>query len=247
MRPPPLVGWAASLTLAIASVVLGGCGKAQPSGNEATGRPAKAPEDWVQAENATPAEKAYLEYGRGLVEAIANNAYADFHAQLSTHAKARMSLNQFAPEDDDAKFDLNEKRAEQNVTLPRFLELMQNVEARFGRPVKPLDLHVHTTEAAVLAGTKKEGLEALEVMMAIGNMPALAPADSRKASLRARIRIELSPEQLAEAAKAYQTTPTELLKSEDFQPHLTLKLVLVEEAGKLQVGYFEFLPPSMLD
>jgi hypothetical protein len=33
----------------------------------------------------------------------------------------------------------------------------------------------------------------------------------------------------------------------DEWPYLTLKLVLVEEDGKLKIGYFEFLPPSMLD
>lgn len=39
----------------------------------------------------------------------------------------------------------------------------------------------------------------------------------------------------------------ELKKEEDFDPYLNLKVVLVEEGGQLKVGYFEFLPPSMLD
>jgi hypothetical protein len=242
----PLVRPATCLALLFAGAAFSGCSKPQtPAPGEAA--EARVEKDWVQSNDATPQEKACLEYGRGVVEAIATNAYPEFYGQLSGHAKARMSLNQFSPEDDDARFAQNERRPEADVTLPRFLELMQNVEARFGRPIQPLDLHVHTTEAAILAGTKPEGPDALDVMMAIGNMPALAPADSRKASLRARIRIELSPEQLAEAAREAGTTPVELLKSEDFQPHLTLKLVLVEEEGRLRVGYFEFLPPSLLD
>ena len=39
----------------------------------------------------------------------------------------------------------------------------------------------------------------------------------------------------------------ELKKREDFDPYFNLKVVLVEEGGQLKVGYFEFLPPSMMD
>ena len=39
----------------------------------------------------------------------------------------------------------------------------------------------------------------------------------------------------------------QLKKEEDFDPYLNLKVVLVEEGGQLKIGYFEFLPPSMLD
>ena len=37
------------------------------------------------------------------------------------------------------------------------------------------------------------------------------------------------------------------LREEDFDPYLSLKVVLVEEGGQLKIGCFEFLPPSMLD
>jgi len=85
------------------------------------------------------------------------------------------------------------------------------------------------------------------VMFAIGNIPKLAPAAIRKASLRGSIRVELSPEELAEIAKRYEMTVDELVASEDFEPYLNLKLVIVDEDGSLRVGYFEFLPPSMMD
>ena len=39
----------------------------------------------------------------------------------------------------------------------------------------------------------------------------------------------------------------ELKKSPDFDPYFNLKVVLVEEGGQLKVGYFEFLPPSIMD
>jgi hypothetical protein len=39
----------------------------------------------------------------------------------------------------------------------------------------------------------------------------------------------------------------ELQKDENFDPYLILKVVLVEEDGKLKVAYFESLPPSIMD
>ena len=59
--------------------------------------------------------------------------------------------------------------------------------------------------------------------------------------------VELSPQQMAQAAKAQQTTPDKLKNDPDYQPYLNLKVVLVEEAGGLKVGYFEFLPPGIMD
>ncbi len=41
-------------------------------------------------------------------------------------------------------------------------------------------------------------------------------------------------------------TVEELKKDQDFDPYFNLKVVLVEEAGQLKVGYFEFLLPSMM-
>jgi hypothetical protein len=230
-----------------ALLVLPACGKKNPSDGESAAD-ASSKEDWVQAEDVTTAERGYLDYGRTVVQSVANRAYADFYAQLSTHARARMSLNQFSPDDDDAVFDRNEKQPRLNVLLPEFLELMPRAEKRFGQPLEPLDLHLHTSDPAVLSGAKQDGLDALDVMFAIGNMPATIPAANRKASLRAKIRVELSPEELAEAAKAYNVSVEKLQSDEDFKPYFTLKLVLVEDTdGRLCVGYFECLPPSMMD
>jgi hypothetical protein len=199
-------------------------------------------------EDVTPEERRYLEYGRGVVQAVTNRAYADFYAELSVEARARMSLNQFAPEDDETAFARQEKQPRLEVTAAQFLELMGRAEKRFGLPLIPLDLHLHTSDPAVLSGAKREGLDALDTMFAIGNMPASIPASTRKASLRAKIEVELSDEELVEVAKTYNVTVEELQKDEDFKPYLSLKLVLVAgEDGKLRVGYFEFLPPSMMD
>lgn len=234
----------AMASLALCAVgVLSSCNKSKPEGQASAAKT----EDWVDTSESTTEGKAYLAYGRGVVRAVSDRDYAAFHGQLSTQARSRMSLNQFAPADDEAVFARQEKNPEKNVPVERFIQLMQQCETRFGRPQQPLNLHIHSTEAVVLAGTQRGGIDGLDTMFAIGNMPDLAPAASRKASLRAKIRVELSPTQLAESAKAYQVSVEELQKDPDFDPYLTLKLVLTEHEGGLQVGYFEFLPPSMMD
>jgi hypothetical protein len=232
-----------ALLVTVTGVAFTGCSKSDPTGKDS----AESAQDWVDVSEASPEERTYLDYGRGVVQAVSSQNYGAFYDQLSSHARARMSLNQFDPADDEAVFARQEKQPEKNVALPRFLELMQLCETRFGRPVTPLNLHVHTTDAAALSGTKRQGFDALDTMFAIGNMPDLAPTAIRKASLRARIRSELSAAQLAEAAKAHDVNVEELQKDQDFEPYLTLKLILVAGESGLQVGYFEFLPPSMMD
>jgi len=57
----------------------------------------------------------------------------------------------------------------------------------------------------------------------------------------------LSPQEIERVAATEGTTVEELKKSPDFDPYFNIKVVLVEENGQLKVGYFEFLPPSMMD
>jgi len=84
-------------------------------------------------------------------------------------------------------------------------------------------------------------------MFAIGAMPDWIPADIRRASLRGQIQTELSPQELEKVASQQGISVEELKKSEDFDPYFNFKIVLVEEGGQLQIGYFEFLPPSIMD
>jgi hypothetical protein len=236
---------AALLLLAAGLALPAGCRK-----NESTataGDAPRAPKDFVQTDDTTPGQRPWLEFGREVMVTLAARDYAKFHSQLSSHARARMSVNQFDPADDDAVFADNERKPRQHVTAPQFLELMARVERRHGAPARPLDLHLHSAEPHILAGKPKEAGDSLDIMFAIGNMPASVPVAMRRASLRGQLAVELSPAQLAEAAKAYETTPAELAKDPDFKPYFDVKLVLVEENGRLCIGYFEFLPPSMMD
>jgi len=121
------------------------------------------------------------------------------------------------------------------------------VEAAHGPPRAPKMLHVFSTDPDVLNRLSKEQFGAMDSMFAVGAMPDWIPANIRRASLRGQIHTELSPQELQRVAAQEGISVEELKKSEDFDPYFNLKIVLVEEDGQLKVGYFEFLPPSVMD
>ena len=197
--------------------------------------------------DAKPDERQYLVAAKPFFIAIANQQYGEAYALLSSHAKARISLNQFAPAAESADFQRNESNPMINVTAEQFAELMKYVEAALGTPRAPKMLSVFSTDPDVLNRRSKEQFGAVDSMFAIGAMPDSIPAEVRRASLRGQIHTELSPEQLERVAQTQGISVEELKKEEAFDPYLNLKVVLVEEDGELKVGYFEFLPPSMMD
>jgi hypothetical protein len=226
------------------SVSLTSCGKKGQVGEETT--PQTSEDDFLD-KDAKPDERQYLLAAKPFVVAVANQQYAEAYALLSSHAKARMSLNQFAPADQQANFNQNESNPFVNVTAEQFAYLMQYVEAAHGAPRAPKMLHVFSTDPDVLNRRSKEQFGAVDSMFAIGAMPDSIPGDIRRASLRGQIHTELSPEQLEKVAQDQGISVEELKKDESFDPYFNLKVVLVEEDGQLKVGFFEFLPPSMMD
>ena len=225
-------------------VVLTSCGRKGPDGEQET---AQESEDDFLDKDANSDEREYLVAAKPFVIAVANQQYADAYALLSSHAKARMSLNQFAPAQQDADFQRNESNPFINVTAEQFAYLMQYVEAAHGTPLAPKMLHVFSTDADVLNRRSKEQFGAMDSMFAIGAMPDSIPADVRRASLRGQIHTELSARELEKVANEQGISVEELKKDDNFDPYFNLKVVLVEEDGQLKVGYFEFLPPSILD
>jgi predicted small lipoprotein YifL len=225
-------------------VVLTSCGRKGPDGEQET---AQESEDDFLDKDANSDEREYLVAAKPFVIAVANQQYADAYALLSSHAKARMSLNQFAPAQQDADFQRNESNPFINVTAEQFAYLMQYVEAAHGTPLAPKMLHVFSTDADVLNRRSKEQFGAMDSMFAIGAMPDSIPADVRRASLRGQIHTELSPRELEKVANEQGISVEELKKDDNFDPYFNLKVVLVEEDGQLKVGYFEFLPPSLMD
>jgi len=222
-----------------ALLALTGCGPRGSSGEKPQNGSAEAEED----EDLTPEEKAYLAAARPFLDAIARRDYAAAYALLSTHATARMSPNQFTHVQDEAAMKRQELEAIANAKPADFAKLMQRAEADFGTPLSVESAGVMTTDPAELAGKAS----AMETAFSIGNMPDSIPTSIRKASVRAQILTKLPPAELAKIAKDQGVTVEELQKDESFAPYCNLKVVLVEEAGALRVGYFEFTPPSMWD
>jgi hypothetical protein len=225
-------------------VLLISCGKKGPDGEKKT---AQKSEDEFLDKDAKPDERKYLVAAKPFFIAVGNRKYADAYALLSSYAKARMSLNQFTPAERPADFQQNELNPLSNGTAEQFAYLMQYVEAAHGTPRAPKMLHVFSTDADVLNRRSKEQLGAVDSMFAIGAMPDWIPAGIRRASLRGQIHTELSPQELEKTANAQGISVDELKKDQDFDPYFNLKVVLVEEGGQLKIGYFEFLPPSMMD
>ena len=225
-------------------VLLASCGKNSADGKKKTAQ--KSEDDFLD-KDAKPDERKYLSAAKPFFIAVANRKYADAYALLSAYARARMSLNQFTPAQQDADFQRNETYPMTNVTAEQFAYLMQYVEAAHGAPRAPKMLNVFSTDPNVLNRRSTEQFGAMDSMFAIGAMPDWIPAEIRRASLRGQIHTELSPQALETVAQQQGISLEELKKSEDFDPYFNLKIVLVDEAGQLKIGYFEFLPPSMMD
>lgn len=198
-------------------------------------------------EKIDPAERPFLDAARPFYTAVAAGKYAEAYGQLSSHARARMTAGQFKAAEDDAEAARLNATVHPAVDAAKFAELMRGTVQAYGIPIQLLDLAVFETDPKVLGGQATDAEDRIAALFAIGNMPASVPAAIRRASLRGKLRVELSVAQLAEIAKAHEMTPEKLKADPDFAPYVTLKVVLVEEAGALKVGYFEFVPPSMMD
>jgi len=225
-------------------VLVAGCGK---KGQNSEKKTVQKSEDDFLDKDAKPDERKYLLAAKPFFVAVASRRYADAYALLSRYAIARMSLDQFTPAQQDSDSQQNQSFAFDNVTAEQFAYLMQYVEAAHGAPRAPKMLHVFSTDSDVLNRRSKEQFGAMDSMFAIGAMPEWIPADIRRASLRGQIHTELSPQEIEKVAATEGITVDELKKSEDFDPYFNLKVVLVDDGGELKIGYFEFLPPSMMD
>ena len=242
------VSVARTVTILIAEillpVLLTSCGKKGQNGETHTAQ--KSEDDFLD-KHAKPDERKYLLAAKPFFVAVANRKYADAYALLSSHARSRTSLNQFTPAQQDADFQQNESYPFVNITAEQFAYLMKYVEAAHGAPRVPKMLHRFSTHPDVLNRRSKEQFGAVDSMFAIGAMPDWIPAAIRRASLRGQIHTELSAQELEKTAQAQGISAEELKKDQDFDPYFNLKVVLVEEDGQLKVGYFEFLPPSIMD
>ena len=75
-------------------LLLTSCGKKGEQGEKKTVQ--KSEDDFLD-KDAKPDERKYLLAAKPFFIAVANRKYADAYALLSSHARARMSLDQFKP------------------------------------------------------------------------------------------------------------------------------------------------------
>jgi hypothetical protein len=202
MSKTPVLKVASFIPILIATillpVLLASCEKKSADGEK---KSAQKSEDDFLDKDAKPDERKYLLAAKPFFIAVANRKYVDAHALLSGYARARMSLNQFTPAQQDADFQRNETYPMMNVTAEQFAYLMQYVEAAHGAPRAPKMLHVFSTDPNVLNRRSTEQFGAMDSMFAIGAMPDWIPAESRRASLRGQIHTELSPQELQNVAQ----------------------------------------------
>jgi hypothetical protein len=110
------------------------CGKKGQADEKKTVQ--KSEDDFLD-KDAKPDERKYLLAAKPFFIAVANRKYADAYALPSSHARARMSLDQFKPAQQDSDVQQNQSYAFDNVTAEQFAYLMQYVEAAHAHLAPP--------------------------------------------------------------------------------------------------------------
>jgi hypothetical protein len=241
------------ISAAVGLLILVGCDAMSQKVVEVTGGAAEAPLDpfAAAAVDAEPGDKPFLEPARPFLTAVAKRDYAGVYGLLSSHARAKSRPDQFVPSDDPQAPQTSAPI--ENLTQEQFIEWMQKMEQKLGVPRSINLVYVDSVDPEVLSG---QG-DRLMSLFAIGGMPEEIPAAIRKASIRASISCELKDEAVKQIAADLNISEDQVRSGKwpdndkgydpDERPYLNVKFVLVEEEGQLKVGYFEFMPPSMLD
>lgn len=191
----------------------------------------------------SPEDQKYMDAAKPFVDAVVAKNYAAAYEKLSSHARARMSLNQFAPAANDGERAKREAEPLKDVTSAQFAEKFALTIEALGEPSRVDDIAVNEKDPAVLSGKG----DRINVGYALGDTPDALPADIRRAAMLATVGTKLNPEQLKKLAAEYGSTPEEVQQDYDGETELMLILILVEEGGELKVGYFQFRAPSLLD
>jgi hypothetical protein len=197
--------------------------------------------DAFMPEDATPQERQYLQAGKEFYLAIAGREYGRAYDMLSPFALQNVHPYQFSPPEEETRGQEPPRLAQ--LTKEAFVTYMQQVEEKYGRPREVDSLWVEETDAQVLAGKGDN----LSVMWAIGMIPDSVPVEIRKAALRGQLQCRFNEEALKELMAETGMTEKQIEEDSDLFPYFSLKTVLVEDGGKLAIGYLEFVGPSILD
>jgi len=234
------------MAVAILFAMIAGCqGSISKLGSSDSGNSSADP---YSVASTSAVERPFIASAKPILDAIAARDYAALYGKLSSHVLASTRPEQFVCPTD-----------ENHVAAPpaalafaeEFADWMKKMEEVRGIPVKLISMQIHSADPKILAG---QG-DAMETMFAIGGMPKEIPSSIRKASVRAQIECRYSESQIKQIAKELNVSEedvrsgkaTDTDEDDDEKPYFNLKFVLVDEGGTLKVGYFEFMPPSMLD
>ncbi len=188
--------------------------------------------------------KQFLEAARPFFESLVNENYGQAYDRMSHWASENVDPRQFAL--DSSTNEIPEKI--EKLTRSEFVERMNRVQELYGPFRRVADIYVETTDADILSGKANDSFERTSILFAIGAMPESVPAEIRVASIRGELTCVLKPEQTANHLASVGVHSVEQLRDPDDYPNLKLKIVLVKEFdGTLKVGYFEIVPPSILD
>ena len=194
-------------------------------------------------EEMSPQEIDCLLAAKDFYVAVADGDYERAYDLLSEHATRNVHPYQFAPAEAAGRATGSDPARLDQLTKADFVSEMQELAQRFGPPRDVLDLYLYESDPDVLSGKG----DRLDVMFAIGMMPDSVPAELRKAAFRGEIRCRFKEEDMPQVMDETGLSAEELEHSDDFYPYFNLKTVVLAEEGELRVGYFEFLPPSILD
>lgn len=256
VRTCPALPWVAAISLLLGAgcdLVTAPLAKVATGNKSGTGSASPPKDVFTQAADDNPKDRPFLEEARPILAAIAARDYAKVYGFLSSHARAKINPEQFVP-----SLDPGQPRAAsaplENLSQEQFVEWMQKMEKRFAIPDSVRHVYVASTDPKVLAG---QG-DRLDVMLAIGGMPADIPVEIRKASIRAAIQCQFPEELVKQIAADLKISEgqarsgkwpqnDEYPDPDDERPYFNVKFVLVEEGGQLKMAYFEFMPPSIMD
>ncbi len=238
----------AAIVFATTCCILPGCQPAATPGvdddAESDSSVASSYDEFLEIDEETsPQEIEYLLAAKEFYVAVAEGEFGRAYDLLSQHATQNVHPYQFGISEEAGDRRVTDPGRLEHITKDEFVSQLQKLQARFGPTRDVTSLYVFETEADVLSGKG----DRISVMFAIGMMPNSVPAEIRKAGIRGEIRCHFSPEDLEQAVRETGLSAEELQSDEGIYPYFNLKTVLVAEQGGFKVGYFEFLPPSILD
>ena len=116
---------ASCIAISLAAILPASCRKKSPDAKQKTAQ--KSEDDFLD-KDAKPEERKYLLAAKPFFIAVAGRKYADAYTLLSSHARARMSFNQFTPAEEEATFQQIQSNPYSNVTA----EDVRSAEAQLG-------------------------------------------------------------------------------------------------------------------